>query len=197
MAKVEYQAKEESKRKRLSETKEKNWNSICPKEYRLKSESNGNTELFKLELNCKQLKQILAHDKDKGLILFSRISGKCKTRAIWRFIRQLWNQGHSIRAFTSSSFQRECQDAAGNHLSTEWFNKVSRCDYLFIDDVGKQPWTANTHGAWFDIVESRTSEGRPILMTTNLTSIEMSQLSTNGLFVTRRLDEYCQWIRLD
>lgn len=40
-------------------------------------------------------------------------------------------------------------------------------DILFLDDLGKGNWTENTEAISFVLVEIRTSNGRPLIVTTN------------------------------
>ena len=197
MRKIEIAQYTYLKAQRTSEKKELNWTKICSKSYRSTTENEGLTELWKLELACKKLPLILSHDANRGLVLVSRASGKGKTRAMWRLLRRLWNEGRSIQAFTSASFQRAAQDAAGNYESTAWFRELATCNVFFLDDLGKGQWTANTHGTWFDLVESRTNEGLPIFITTNHTSTELAERSPSGPYTMRRIKESCSVLSLD
>jgi hypothetical protein len=192
---------EQAHRERLRrEKRETLWEQLCPIEYRLTTESNGKTVLARLELECKQLRAILAWKfSDRGLVIRSRASGLCKTRAVWRLMRKQWNEGRNIAAFTAGAFQRHAQDEAGKFTLTPWFNKIASADILFLDDLGKGYWTENTEAVWFDMLEQRTSQGKPVIVTTNYTGDELikSSRSEATTYAVRRLRDYCETIALD
>lgn len=188
------------KLQRLFEQREKEWNKLCPIEYRLKNESYGKTEIARLELLNPKLKDILAWNcSEGGLIIRSRKSGKGKTRSAWRLLRKQWLEHRSLACFTAGSFQRKAQDAAGKYELDQWFNHLAAVDILFLDDLGKGNWTENTEAIWFDLVESRTSQGRPIIITTNLKGEDLTERSRSQTteFTVRRLREFCEIITLD
>ena len=192
---------ESAARKQKAETKRADqWQKLCPREYRLTTESDGKTQLAKLELECRQLPRILAWNYgERGLVIRSRESGLCKTRAAWRLIRKHWNDGRSIIAYTAGAFQRRAQDEAGKFNITAWFNNIAAADLLFLDDLGKGYWTENTEAVWFDLLEHRTSQGRPIIVTTNYSGQELIKGSRSEAttFTVRRLRDYCDTISLD
>jgi len=68
----------------------------------------------------------------------------------------------------SGDFDRQARDAGGTFTLTEWVDRMIRADILFIDDLGKAPWTPATVGIWFDVLDGRYRDGRPIVVTTNL-----------------------------
>jgi hypothetical protein len=150
---------EQAQREQLRRDKRNaQWEKLCPREYRLTTERDGKTELARLELECKHLPAILAWKfSDRGLVIRSRASGKCKTRAAWRLLRKHWNDGRTIDAFSAGGFQRHAQDEAGKFTLTAWFNNIAVANILFLDDLGKGYWTENTEAVWFDLLEHRTS----------------------------------------
>jgi hypothetical protein len=185
---------------RLFDEREKQWNKLCPVEYRLTTEANGKTEVARLELLNPKLKDILAWNYgERGLIIRSRRSGKGKTRSAWRLLRKQWLDRHTILSFTAGMFQRKAQDAAGKYQLDDWFNKLATADILFIDDLGKGNWTENTEAIWFDLVEARTSNGLPLIITTNFKGDALTENSRSDIaeFTIRRLREFCSVIALD
>jgi hypothetical protein len=182
------------------EKRDTHWEKLCPSEYRLTTESGGKTQLARLELDCKKLPAILAWKySDRGLVIRSRASGLCKTRAAWRLMRKHWNERRYIAAFTAGAFQRHAQDEAGKFALTPWFNKLECADILFLDDLGKGFWTENTEAIWFDLLEHRTSQGKPVIVTTNYTGDELIKNSRSEAtaYAVRRLRDYCDTIALD
>jgi DNA replication protein DnaC len=107
--------------------------------------------------------------------------------------------GISTVAFTAGAFQRHAQDEAGKFTLTPWFNKIASADILFLDDLGKGYWTENTEAIWFDLLEHRTSQGKPVIVTTNYTGDELINASRSEAtaYAIRRLRDYCETIVLD
>lgn len=68
---------------------------------------------------------------------------------------------------------------------------AKRCDVLLLDDVGQENATQNASSALYDLIEYRTSEGKPILWTCNLSGEELAnQHKTRGPALVRRLREF-------
>jgi DNA replication protein DnaC len=105
----------------------------------------------------------------------------------------------TIAVYTTGMFQRKAQDAAHLYQLDPWFNKLALIEILFLDDLGKGNWTPNSKAIWFDLVESRTSNGRPIILITNLKGNDLEETSRSETteFTVRRLREFCDVITLD
>jgi hypothetical protein len=196
------QAAREAEARRLArlQQREKAWAKLCPVEYRLTTEADGRTEIARLELLVPNLKQILSWQfGSRGLILRSRASGRGKTRSVWRLLRKHWLDERSIAFYTAGMFQRKAQDSAGAYQIDAWFNRLAAIDIFFLDDLGKGNWTPNTEAIWFDLVETRTSNGRPLIITTNYKGDDLEEASRSETteFTVRRLREYCDVITLD
>jgi hypothetical protein len=192
---------EQAQREQLRrEKRDLQWEKLCPIQYRLTTECGGKTTLARLELECKQLPAILAWKfSDRGLVIRSRGSGLCKTRAAWRLLRKQWNEGRKIVAFSAGAFQRQAQDQAGKFTMNAWFNNIAGADIMFLDDLGKGYWTENTEAVWFDLLEQRTSQGMPMVVTTNYSGDELINASRSDAtaYAVRRLRDYCDSIVLD
>lgn len=181
------------------EKREQLWAKLCPLEYRLTTEAGGKTEIARLELLVPKLKEILAWQfGSRGLIIRSRASGRGKTRSAWRLLRRQWLNERTIAYYTAGMFQRKAQDSAQNYQIELWFNKLAAVDILFLDDLGKGNWTPNTEAIWFDLVESRTSNGRPLVITTNYKGDDLEEKSRSETteFTVRRLRDFCNVITL-
>jgi DNA replication protein DnaC len=198
------QAKEraEQEERRITHRKKRadEWNELCPREYRLTSEGEGETDLDRLKLECRQLDRILAWTyQRRGLVIRSKASGMSKTRAAWRLLKKMWDEKRTIAYYTAGAFQRRAQDAAGNYTITAWFEKLIVTDVVFLDDLGKGYWTENTEALWFDLVEQRTANHKPVIVTTNYTGDELIKGSRSEAttYTIRRLRDYCEAIALD
>jgi hypothetical protein len=192
----EREAREQARR----EAREKAWMKLCPQEYRLTTETGGKTEIARLELVVPKLKEILAWEfGSRGLIIRSRRSGRGKTRSVWRLLRKQWLNERTIAYYTAGMFQRKTQDSAHTFQLEAWFNQLAAIDIIFLDDLGKGNWTENTEAFWFDLIEVRTSHGRPVIVTTNYKGEELEDKSRSDTteFTVRRLRDYCDVITLD
>lgn len=172
--------------------RERAWADLCPVEFRLATESGGKTEIARLELRQPKLKELLAWSGNRGLIIRG-VTGTCKTRSVWRLARRLWNERRSYTVLTSGAFERQFRDAAGHYRLSDWFDLLHGMDVLILDDLGKTPWSPATEAQWFDLVDARTRDDRPIIVTTNDTgdtlAARMAPERADALI--RRLRDYC------
>lgn len=143
------------------------WEALCPMEFRT-TEEGGRTDVGRLLGEFPILQQVIQHDlPSQGLIVRGK-SGHGKTRAVWRLLRRSFVDGKRIRAMASGEFDRQARDAGGKFTLTEFVDRLIEADVLFLDDLGKAPWTSATVGIWFDVLDGRYRHGRPIVVTTNL-----------------------------
>lgn len=181
--------------RRLQEAREESWQKLCPVEFRTVTEC-GKTDIVRLERESPKLPRLLEYQYGpRGLIIRGK-TRKCKTRSTWRLLRKLWLDKLSIAALTSAEFDRDCRDAAGNFNLSKWFERLAKVDVLFIDDLGKAQWTDATEAQWFDLVDRRTREHRPIIITTNEDgeSLKSRMTPERAEALIARLREYCDSI---
>lgn len=178
---------------RNARARDEAWAKWCPKEFRLISEGEGKTELARLEIDQPKVKELLAWKGPRGLIIRG-VTGTCKTRSMWRLIRRLYVEGKTVTVLTAAQFDRECRDAGGNFTLTDWFNRLAARDVLVLDDLGKHPWTPATEATWFDLVDERTREDKPIIVTTNDTgdSLASRMAPERAEPLIRRLRDFCE-----
>lgn len=178
--------------------READWARICPVEFRLCSESHGETDLPRLRAEAPLLDELLAWantDRKRGVLLRGP-TGTCKTRAMWRLLRQLWEEGVRFRAVTSTLLEAECQEARDRGSLSRWIRELQRVPVLFWDDLGKMRFLPSTEAAVFDVLDDRMNAHRPVLITTEEAGETLaSRLSGHvaGAFV-RRLRDYCTCI---
>lgn len=170
------------------------WVKICPMEFRIPIEAGGNTDLRRMDADCPNWRQALNWKFGCRGLMLRGDSGRCKTRAMWRLVRRLFDERHKVIALTSAKFDRECRDAAGSFTLSAWFDRLATVDVLFLDDLGKANWTQATEAQIFDLIDQRTREGRPILATSNDTGASLAaRLSDDrGAPLVRRLRDYCE-----
>ena len=175
------------------------WERDCPMEFRAKLEG-GPTDLERLARELPQLPEILAHPLGaQGLILRGK-TGAGKTRAMYRLLRSYFvgTPRPRILALTAGEFDRQARDAAGNFTLSTWFRRLAEADALFVDDVGKGKWTPATSGQFWEVIDDRTRNGRPVFLTTNFSGDRLVQvLGLDGDTaepLLRRLREHCKGI---
>ena len=187
------------------------WALLCPDEYRLTTEG-GRTERERLKrawglrpngttrLSAGQIAELIL---TKRPVLLGGAPGTLKTRLAWRMVRMLWDSKATVRCFTSWRFQSDLQEASGAHCAGKWMDELSRVDLVLIDDLGKAEWTANTHGAFFEMFEARITRTKATLITTNETfgSMEESRAThkaavaqSSAAPLIRRFREYAETV---
>lgn len=191
----ELQAREAAERLR-NQQREMDWSKLCPLEFRLKSENDGKTDPARMDASQPEWRNMLAWKFGGRGLIVRGVSGRCKTRAVWRLLRKLWDDKKGIAALTAAQFDRQCRDAAGSFTLTAWFNRLATVDVLFIDDLGKGAWTQSTEAQFFDLLDERTREGRPMIVTCNDDGESLAaRLSDDRAEpLVRRLREYCDCV---
>lgn len=176
------------------------WAKICPIEFRTLEEG-GRTDLARLIKDQPKAAEIINHPSkptDEPGMIIRGDSGTCKSRAVWRYLRRAVDRGQSVRALTSGEFDRQARDAAGKFYLSEWVDKLIDVDVLFLDDLGKAPWTPATVGHWFEVIDGRYRHGKGTIITTNLTGESLvAQLSIGKDIaepMLRRIRERCKQI---
>lgn len=188
------------------------WAIMCPDEYRLTSEG-GQTDRERLKkangilvdpsgtetkVNAKQIAELI---HKRQTVLLGGEPGTMKTRLAWRMVRMIWDTKATVRCFTSWEFQAELQDASGRHEGAKWAADLKQAELVFIDDLGKAEWTANTHGTFFEILEARMNRRKALLITTNESFKSLAEARENHKAVVaqstaggiiRRLRDYAQ-----
>lgn len=191
----------EQERKRLAALEhEKGWALLCPLEFRLRSEMGGHTDISRMDAEQPEWRTVLRWTFGPRGLLIAGDTGLCKTRAVWRLLRRVWDdtKGRSkIEAITSGQFERQYRAACGG-FNHEWFNGLARCSVLFVDDLGKAHWSENAEAQFFDLLDERTRFGRPIIVTTNDTGESWRDrlTPTRGPAIIRRLQDYCEFMEL-
>jgi DNA replication protein DnaC len=191
----------EASRARNAAMSAERWTELCPRAYRTKAEG-GLTDFDRLSDEAKGVMEKLrsgAIPEERGVLLRGE-AGTGKTRVMWRLLRKRFEKGQTIQAMTSGEFERSFREASGGHSIKPWFDALSGCDCLFIDDLGKSRWSDNCLSSFFDLVEARVAAARPVFLTTNYTRETLEQKLSVGsdLFgpLIRRIVENCELILL-
>jgi len=188
-------AEAEADRKARIDEREAHWQRVCPLEFRT-TEEGGRTDLARLLREQGHAAEIIAHPLDGQGLVARGDSGTGKTRAVWRLLRRYHDAGRYIRAMTSGEFDRQARDAGGKFTLTEWVKKLVDADVLFVDDLGKAPWTPATVGLFFDVLDERYKAGRVMVMTSNLSGPKLVHQLRIGKDIAdpmlRRIRETCR-----
>lgn len=165
---------------------------LCPTIYR-------DTDVAHPGMNKAFLASVMAWQFGaRGLVLYGE-TRTCKTRMMWLLLNRLYvDERRRFVAMTSGEFARGCGEAYGTSAEDGriWFERLSRAPILFIDDFGKEKATERVESELFDIIEHRTSTGRPILLTTNGVGDTLRDKFTpdRGGPIIERIREFCTGI---
>jgi len=135
-----------------------------------------------------------------GLILHGH-SRTCKTRCAWLLIKKLIvDDCKSVVSMTSVEFADGCALAAstGADAYAAWKAWMNDADVLFIDDLGKNKMTERVEADLYDVIETRTSNRKPILFTTNFAGKDLIHKFSEdrGKPIISRIREFTQSINL-
>lgn len=166
---AEAAAEDERRRAVLNSRISEDWWKICPKEFQT-IEEGGVTDAQRLSSSVPQFDRIVSHPLgDRGLIIRGE-SGAGKTRCMYRLFRAYFDKTPrpKLIALSSGQFDRQARDAAGTFMLSQWFDKLARADALFVDDLGKGKWTASTTAQFWELLDDRMRNRKPLFFTTNL-----------------------------
>jgi hypothetical protein len=179
--------------KREVEDREIAWGRLCPIEFRLLGELGGHTDLAILDARSPSWRGMLKWQFGARGLFVAGPTGTGKTRALWRLLRREWDNGRKFMMMTAGDFDRACRDAGGNFSLSAWFNRLANVPLLAIDDLGKAAWTEATAAQFHELVDTRTRNARPLIVTTNETGQLLQERMPErfGASLVRRLRDYC------
>jgi DNA replication protein DnaC len=167
------------------------WERLCPLEYRsTRSEQLPNVQKFE-EVQKWQYGA-------KGLLLTGP-TRRGKTRSIWKLLERLhFDERRKILAFTPMDLKLAVATAwRDNETAEEWISRVRCIGVLFLDDLDTIKFTEAVEETIYDIFEYRTTHGKPVIATVNVTGRALAaRMNTNGrgAKIVERIREYCQVI---
>lgn len=150
---------------------------------------------------------IVWEKKEKGLVLFGQTGGG-KTRVAYELLRRMRLLAVvDVRALSATAFAREVRNCGPN--GTNQLNQVVddlvRPEVLLIDDLHQAKFTARYAECLYDVIEQRTSEDKPIIVTCQLIGKELvaklchdnPEAEDTAQAIRRRLCDYCDAIDFD
>jgi DNA replication protein DnaC len=107
--------------------------------------------------------------------------------------------GSSFLSIGAAEFSIGCSSRWGDKLA-QWLLPFKTAGILLIDDLGKErAATEHVASTMYSLIEARTSQQRPILFTTNHSTVEIATAygARHGEYLVRRLRDYCQFIEVE
>lgn len=130
----------------------------------------------------------------KGSLLIHGTTRIGKSRTAWYVCNRLHAAGVKITALTMRDIEFGLQEG---FQRGDWHRVVDRwCreQFLYIDDLGKEKLTERTQSCLFQIVDDRSANKRPTLITTNYTGAGLGARfpdpETGAAFVARLREFY-------
>ena len=118
---------------------------------------------------------------DSPNLLFQGGTGLGKTFLSRCVARVVSERGFSVAyetaqaAFAAFEAQKFSRDAETWTASSEKVGRILNCDLLILDDLGTEMTTAFTQSALYNILNTRLTEGRKMLISTNLSDTLLAE----------------------
>lgn len=129
--------------------------------------------------------------------------GTGKTRAGWHILKRMAHQGKSIYGLTSTQFAKYAADqwhsnAEEKGFAIEAMERCRRTSILLLDDLGKQKMTERGETELYDVLEHRTTNLKPTIITTNATSIQLGAMLSEDRRqpILRRIKDFSTIIKI-
>jgi chromosomal replication initiation ATPase DnaA len=178
--------------------REAEWLGICPATYR-------DTHPSDARLNPQAIALASAWNAASGSRGFGLIggTGAGKTRCAFLALRRAFEAGRRVFAISHARLARTAIEAySGSEKervrAKSLLRRLTETDVLLLDDLGKPPSTERADAELEELIEARTSEGRPILWTANSSGQWLIERfgTERGEPLVRRLAEFCDVKRL-
>ncbi len=101
----------------------------------------------------------------KGLVLCGP-SRQGKSMTLYLLGKREHFAGRDVVAVSDYRFGHQCTEAWREFRGEKWVRRHCECELLLLDDMGKMPLTDRTLGELSCVIEERTANGRPMLITT-------------------------------
>ena len=122
------------------------------------------------KLLCAKLMAILADKSNRGLYIYGDL-GVGKTYECIALANALVKKGKKVAVIKSASFINEMRQTVtiDSSLFNEKMNKIKKCEYLFVDDIGTESVSSfSRDDVLFDILDYRMENKLCTIFTSNL-----------------------------
>ena len=148
---------------------------LCPPLYR-------ETDIRRLP--AVNYRQIMAWRYDAKGLLLTGASGLGKTRCAWKLIERIICEDKPLMTFKwydaiqwGSTVSRKFFDV---EITEEWLDYLGKVDILFLDDLFKSKMSEAQESAVYDVVERRSANKKPLLITMNATAATIKARMTEA-----------------
>lgn len=94
-----------------------------------------------------------------------------KSRAAYEVSRRYWKSTYKKQQFiTMRKFEQNIEEGFSKFNHNQLVTNMVNVPFLFIDDLGKEKMTARIACDFFAVIDERTINHRPTVITTNFTS---------------------------
>lgn len=120
-------------------------------------------------------------------------SGRGKSRCAWELLKREYLTGRSVAVLDCSfGFDYGAKFSISVADAVRWMDQKTRVDLLLMDDTLKVKLTDSVEAALFMLVNYRTENQLPIILTTNDTgeTLQSRMSDDRGAALLRRLREF-------
>lgn len=130
-------------------------------------------------------------------IICTGAPGTGKTSAFWALAKALEEAGTAPVVLGSLELGRVLSEAARDIREVGWLHG---CKVLMIDDLGKERATPAAAALFWEVLDRRLSNGKPLICTTNFAGAEFADRFGEkhlGDAIRRRLSELCRRVHFN